>query len=50
MLASSTPADIIGEARRGRLEPGREADVAVLDWDFRVLLTMVGGRTVYEAA
>jgi N-acetylglucosamine-6-phosphate deacetylase len=50
MMASSTPAGIIGEARRGRLEPGMDADVVVFDWDFRVLLTMVGGRTVYEAA
>jgi N-acetylglucosamine-6-phosphate deacetylase len=50
MMASSTPAAIMGEARKGRLEPGLDADVVVFDWDFRVLLTMVGGSVVYEVA
>jgi hypothetical protein len=48
------------DARRGSLEPGRLADLAVLTADFTTvpageiggiesLLTMVGGRIVYAA-
>ncbi len=49
-MASSTPAAIIGMAdRKGRLEPGMDADLTVLDRDFSVLLTVVGGRVVHEA-
>jgi predicted amidohydrolase YtcJ len=49
------------EARRGSLEPGKLADLTVLDQDYltmpveeiarlQSLLTMVGGRIVYAAA
>ncbi len=48
------------EASRGSLEPGKLADLVVLDRDpltvepaalkeIRVLLTVVGGEVVYEA-
>ncbi|MFQ6053352.1 MAG: N-acetylglucosamine-6-phosphate deacetylase, partial [Candidatus Bathyarchaeia archaeon] len=48
-MASTTPARIIGAAdRKGRLEPGLDADLTVFDRRFNVLLTMVGGRVVYE--
>jgi len=48
-MASSTPARIVGAAdRKGRLAPGMDADITVLDREFSVLLTMVGGRVVYE--
>lgn len=48
-MASSTPAGIIGVAdRKGRLEAGMDADLTVLGPGFSVLLTMVGGRVVYE--
>lgn len=48
-MASSTPASIIGSAdRKGRLEPGMDADLTVFDWNFSVLLTMVDGKVVYE--
>lgn len=48
-MASSTPARIAGAAdRKGRLAPGMDADITVLDREFSVLLTMVGGRVVYE--
>ena len=47
-MASSTPARIAGVAdRKGRLAPGMDADITVLDGEFSVLLTMVGGRVVY---
>jgi N-acetylglucosamine-6-phosphate deacetylase len=48
-MASSTPARIIGAAlQKGRLAPGMDADITVLDRGFSVLLTMVGGDVVYE--
>ena len=48
-MASSTPARIAGASdRKGSLAPGMDADIAVLDGEFSVLLTMVGGRVVYE--
>ena len=49
-MASSTPARILKlTPRKGRLEEGADADIAVLDWGYRVLRTIVGGETVYEA-
>ena len=48
-MASSTPARIIGvEEQKGRLAPGMDADLTVLERDYSVLLTMVGGSVVYE--
>ncbi len=48
-MASTTPAKVAGLAdRKGRLEPGMDADLVVLDGGFNVLMTMVGGRVVYE--
>ena len=47
-MASTTPAGILGLAERnGRLAPGMDADLTVLDKGFSVRLTMVGGRVVY---
>lgn len=49
-MASSTPAKILKlTPRKGRLIEGSDADVSVLDWGYRVLRTIVGGETVYEA-
>jgi N-acetylglucosamine-6-phosphate deacetylase len=42
-LASTVPADVLGEKRLGRLEAGACADVLVLDRDQRVRLAMVRG-------
>lgn len=48
-MASSTPARIIGLAdRKGRLQQGMDADLTIFDHGFSILLTMVGGRVVYE--
>lgn len=45
--ATSVPAGIIGETRRGRLVPGAVADLMLLDDDYRVHATICGGRVAY---
>ena len=48
-MASSTPARILGLAgRKGTIEPGRDADLAVIDDDFKVSMTVVGGEVVFK--
>lgn len=50
-LVSRNPAAAAGVLdRTGRLEPGLDADLVVLDEHHRVMRTLVGGRTVYDAA
>jgi len=49
-MATLTPARSIGVADcKGSLEPGKDADIVILDDDLNVLKTMVGGEVVYEA-
>ena len=45
--ATSTPARIIGETRRGCLDPGSIADLVLLDDNYRVQATICGGRIAY---
>lgn len=45
--ASTTPAALLGLADRGTLEPGRRADLAVLDTEFGVAETWVAGTQVH---
>jgi N-acetylglucosamine-6-phosphate deacetylase len=42
--ATSTPADMLGDATRGRIEPGRRADFVVFDDDRRVVQTYLAGK------
>jgi N-acetylglucosamine-6-phosphate deacetylase len=47
-MASLTPARVIGlEARKGSLEAGKDADLAIFNPDFTAWHTMIGGRWVY---
>ncbi len=47
--AGETPARVLGlSVCKGKLEPGYDADVVVLDDRLNVLETIVGGRTVYR--
>lgn len=46
--ATRVPADVLG-LRKGRLSPGYDADVVLLDGDYRPVLTMVEGEVVYRA-
>ncbi len=48
--AAQSPAILLGLGeRKGRLAKGYDADVVVLDEDFDVAATVVGGRVVYRA-
>ena len=42
------PARALGLDKKGLLEPGADADVVVLDQDYRVMKTFVAGRLVFE--
>ena len=44
--ATSTPARLIGRPQLGALRPGARADIAVVDDDFSVIRTLVGGKEV----
>jgi len=47
-MASLNPAQVIGIAdRKGSLEPGKDADVTIVDRDVEVYMTMVGGEIRY---
>jgi N-acetylglucosamine-6-phosphate deacetylase len=47
-MATETPARLLGDRSRGTLEVGRRADLVAFDRQFRVLVTIVGGRVVYQ--
>lgn len=48
-LCAANPARVIGvEARKGRLEPGLDADLVVLDGDRRVRMTVCRGQVAFE--
>ena len=47
-MASTVPARLLGDRRRGRLSVGARADLVAFDRQFRVLLTIVGGRVAYQ--
>jgi len=47
-MATLTPARVIGfDDRKGSLEAGKDADLAVFEDDFTTWRTMIGGRWVY---
>lgn len=46
--ATCVPAQVLG-LRKGRLAPGYDADIVLLDGDLRPVLTLVRGQTVFEA-
>jgi N-acetylglucosamine-6-phosphate deacetylase len=42
--AAAAPAEVLGDRRRGRLAPGRRADVVLLSTDLRVQGAWIGGQ------
>jgi N-acetylglucosamine-6-phosphate deacetylase len=46
---TSTPADLLGLGDRGRLVPGRRADITVLDDDLGVIATIIGGEVAWRS-
>ena len=47
-MASRNPARAFGlDARKGSLERGKDADIAIFDGDFNAMRTIIGGRTAY---
>ena len=49
-MATLTPARVIGfDGRKGSLEAGKDADLAVFEDDFTAWRTMIGGRWAYAA-
>ena len=49
-MASYVPARQLGlDDRKGLIQAGADADIAVLSQDFRVMLTIVGGEIVHRA-
>jgi N-acetylglucosamine-6-phosphate deacetylase len=48
--ASSAPAQLLGDDRRGALEPGRRADVVLLTQSLEVAATIVAGEVVHQGA
>lgn len=48
-MAGRNPAKVIGTAdRKGSLREGNDADVVVMDKNLDVMMTMVGGRVVFD--
>jgi len=49
-MLTLTPARVIGyDGRKGSLEPGKEADLAIFNDDWTAWRTMIGGRWVYAS-
>jgi N-acetylglucosamine-6-phosphate deacetylase len=46
--ASLHPATALGESGKGRLSPGADADIVVLDRDFRTVSTIIGGGVAHD--
>jgi N-acetylglucosamine-6-phosphate deacetylase len=47
MMASTTPARVLGLARKGRIAAGCDADLVALDDALRVAQTWVGGKVAF---
>lgn len=47
-MATATPAAILGLTNKGRIAPGADADLVLLNDRFEVLWTMVNGKMVYR--
>jgi N-acetylglucosamine-6-phosphate deacetylase len=48
-MATATPADTLQLKHKGRLHPGSDADVVILDSNLQVKRTLIEGQVVYQA-
>ncbi|WP_409344768.1 N-acetylglucosamine-6-phosphate deacetylase [Paenibacillus sp. MBLB4367] len=46
-MATETPAEVLGLANKGKLAPGADADLVLLNERFEVVWTMIGGRIAF---
>jgi N-acetylglucosamine-6-phosphate deacetylase len=46
--ATANPARVIGDASRGRIRVGGRGDVVLMDRDWKVVQTLVGGKLAYQ--
>lgn len=49
-MASLNPAKVYGAENKGSLEKGKDADFAVIDENYKVLLTYREGKCIYDAS
>jgi N-acetylglucosamine-6-phosphate deacetylase len=49
-MASTRPADVLGERERGRIAPGMHADLVLLDQRLQVRATWIGGEAAWSDA
>jgi N-acetylglucosamine-6-phosphate deacetylase len=47
-MASQTPADMLGLSDKGKLAPGYDADIIILDDNLEITLTLVRGHIIYQ--
>ena len=47
-ITSANPADLLGDADRGRLSPGGRADIAIVDTQLRPVATILEGEIVFR--
>ena len=48
LMATRTPADIVGLKNKGSLAKGFDGDVVIFDKDINIIKNIVGGKTVYS--
>jgi N-acetylglucosamine-6-phosphate deacetylase len=49
-MASTRPAEVLGERERGRIAPGMHADLVLLDEALRVRATWIAGKAAWYGA
>lgn len=48
-LMSTNPAKLLSLHHKGSIEKNKDADIVIMDCNMKVLLTMIGGRIVYQS-
>jgi len=47
-MLSTIPAGVLGEKNKGSISAGKDADIAIVDGNFNVYATIVGGKIVFK--